>query len=318
MADDVRPRTVAALRDDIARQLAGVVDDPLGDARDLLAALHDAPRSWSTLHAADTVHDLLLDRVHDALARRRAGAPMAYAVRRAAFRHLFLTVDERVLIPRPETEELVTIALPHIAPGSTVADVGTGSGAIALAIATESRAAHVIGIDLSPGAIAVAELNARAVLQPHHARTHFTCGNLLEPLGDQQVEVIVSNPPYIARHEHDALPAAVREHEPHLALFGGDDGLLVIRALVAQAEQHLAVGGVLLLEIDARRSAEALACLAAPAWRDGRIVADAFGRDRFVVGRRTAATAAAPAGSQGGRAAADQARAGQADATGWD
>lgn len=318
MDDAVRPRTVAALREHIATQLAGAVDDPLDEARDLLAALHDAPRSWSSMHADDAVHDALLDQARDATVRRRAGAPMAYATRRAAFRHLFLHVDERVLIPRPETEELVTLALPHIAPGSTVVDVGTGSGAIALSIATESRAGEVIAIDVSPGAVEVAGLNAHAVLQPQHARVRVLQGDLLAPLGGAEVDVIVSNPPYIAVHEADLLPAAVREHEPHLALFGGDDGMAVIRALAVQAERHLAVGGVLLMEIDARRAAEALACLAPPLWRDGRIVSDAFGRDRFVLARRTAATAPAPAGSHTDGVPASHPRTGQADATGWD
>ncbi|MCC7055189.1 MAG: peptide chain release factor N(5)-glutamine methyltransferase [Gemmatimonadaceae bacterium] len=297
MADGGRPRTVAELRDQIAARLAGVFDDPLGEARELLAALHDAPRSWTTTHAGDETIDLLIDASSDAVVRRLAGAPLAYATSRAAFRHLFLHVDERVLIPRPETEELVTLALPLIAAGSTVVDVGTGSGAIALALAQESQAARVIGTDLSPGAIDVAEMNARALLRRQYARTQFLAGNLLEPLGDTMVDVIVSNPPYIALHERDALPASVRDHEPALALFGGDDGMAVIRALVAQASARLVPGGALLLEVDARRPGEALGCLAPPDWEGARVVPDAFGRDRFVVARRSAATHGAPAGS---------------------
>jgi release factor glutamine methyltransferase len=291
VGEAARPQTVAALRDLIAHRLTGVVADPLAEARELLSALHDAPLSWSTTHAADDAIDLLIDAVDDAVARRIAGAPMAYATGRAAFRHLFLHVDERVLIPRPETEELVTLALPHIAPGSTVVDVGTGSGAIALALAQESEAGRVIGVDLSAGAIDVAEMNARAVLKREYARTEFLQGNLLEPLGDEPVDVIVSNPPYIALTERAELPPAVKDWEPAQALFGGFDGLSVIRELVAQAEARLTAGGMLLMEIDARRGAETLALAAAPQWRDGQLVADAFGRDRFVVARRTAAMA---------------------------
>lgn len=291
MADGARPRTVAALCDVIVARLTGQVVAPLDEARDLLASLHDAPRSWSTTHADDAVNDLLIDAAMVAAERRVAGAPMAYAVQRAAFRHLFLHVDERVLIPRPETEELVTLALPFITAGSTVVDVGTGSGAIALSLARESAAARVIGTDVSADAIDVAEMNARAVLTREYARTDFRHGDLLVPLGDEHIDVVVSNPPYIALGERDALPDAVRAWEPSLALFGGPDGMDVIRALVVQAEARLTAGGVLLMEIDARRANEALACAAEPQWRDLHIVADAFGRDRFVIARRTAATA---------------------------
>ena len=291
MDDAPRPQTVAALRDLIAQRLAGTVADPLAEARDLLSSLHDAPLSWTATHADEDTIDLLIDAVEDAVAKRIAGAPMAYATGRAAFRHLFLHVDERVLIPRPETEQLVTLALPHIAPGSTVVDVGTGSGAIALALAQESEAGRVIGVDLSAGAIEVAEMNARAVLKRAYARTEFLQGHLLEPLGDEHVDVIVSNPPYIALTERAELPPAVKDWEPAQALFGGFDGLAVIRELVAQAEARLTAGGMLLMEIDARRGAETLALIAAPQWRDGQLVADAFGRDRFVVARRTAAMA---------------------------
>lgn len=291
MADTVRPRTVAALRDRIASRLIGRVADPMAESRELLAALHDAPLSWCSSHADDELIDLLLDAADDATARRIAGAPMAYATGRAAFRHLFLQVDERVLIPRPETEELVTLALPFIAPGATVVDVGTGSGAIALALAQESEAGRVIGTDVSAGAIEVAEMNARAVLKREYARTEFLQGNLLEPLGDEPIDVVVSNPPYIALTERAALPPAVKDWEPAQALFGGYDGMTVIRELVVQSESRLTAGGVMLMEIDARRASEARALLAEPQWRETQVVPDAFGRERFVIGRRTAASA---------------------------
>ncbi len=300
MADGTRPRTVAALGDAIASRLAGGLESPMDEAREILAALHDAPRSWSMLHAADTVTDLLIDAAEDAADKRLAGAPMAYAVGRAAFRHLFLHVDERVLIPRPETEELVTLALPHITRGSTVVDVGTGSGAIALALAQESSAGRVIGTDLSEGAVEVAEMNARAVLQQEYARTEFLQGNLLEPVSDERIDVIVSNPPYIAVSERPLLPDAVKAWEPEIALFGGRDGLTVIRALVEQAGRRLTPGGILVMEIDARRGPQTLALLGQGRWRDTRLLPDAFGRDRFVIGRRTTETVTSPAGSEGG------------------
>lgn len=291
MAESSRPKTVSALRDLIAQRLTGVVDDPQGDARELLAELHDAPRSWASSHADHAVIDLLIDAAMDATDRRIAGAPMPYATTRAAFRHLHLHVDERVLIPRPETEELVTLALTHIVAGATVVDVGTGSGAIALSLAKESAAARVIGTDVSAGAVDVAEMNARAVLRREYARTEFLVGNLLEPVYDERIDVIVSNPPYIALTERVELPECVRSWEPATALFGGPDGMDVIRALVGQAESRLTAGGVLLMEVDSRRAAESLALAAAPQWRDGMVLPDAFGRDRFVMVRRTSAVA---------------------------
>lgn len=291
MASDGRPSTVSALRERIAARLTGHVADPIEDAREMLAGLHDAARSWSTVHAMDKAIDLLIDAADDATERRLAGAPMAYAIGRAAFRHLFLHVDERVLIPRPETEELVSLALGYVTSQCTVVDVGTGSGAIALALAQESDAARVIGTDLSPEAIEVAEMNARAVLKREFARTEFLLGDLLDPIGDEHIDLVVSNPPYIALTEREALPPSVVQWEPELALFGGDDGMVVIRALVTQAERRLTAGGVLLMEIDARRAGEAQACTSEPQWRDVAVLPDAFGRDRFLVARRTAATA---------------------------
>lgn len=295
MAEDMRraarPATVGELREKLVVRLEGVVDDPAGEARELLAALHDAPRSWATLHANDLVVDLLIDAAEDAVTRRAAGAPMGYATGRAAFRHLFLHVDERVLIPRPETEELVSLALPLITARSIVVDVGTGSGAIALALAHESPAARIIGTDISADAIDVAEMNARALLRQQFARTEFLLGNLLEPIGDAHVDLVISNPPYISARERMDLPVAVRDWEPALALFGGDDGMDIIRALVSQAGQRLTEGGYLLCEIDSRRANEAMACVTGPVWDEARVVADAFGRDRFVVSRRTAAAA---------------------------
>jgi release factor glutamine methyltransferase len=287
VADVERFPTVAALRDAVAMQLSAVSQSPADEARELLAALHDAPLSWSSVHADDQPLDLLVARVDDAVARRVAGAPIEYATQRAAFRHLFLHVDSRVLIPRPETEELVTLALPFISAGNIVVDVGTGSGAIALAIASESAAARVIGTDLSPDAIAVAELNARSVLRPHFARTEFRLGNLLEPVADLRVNLIVSNPPYIATGEHDDLPPSVRDWEPALALFSGADGMDAIDALAVQAAERLVGGGRILVEIDSRRGARSQAAFPAPVWQDVQVRKDAFGRDRFLVATRS-------------------------------
>ena len=134
------------------------VQHPAADARELVAAVLEVPRSWPVLHASAPAGDELRAAVMAAAGRLAAGAPMQYAVGRAAFRNLVLDVDPRVLIPRPETELLVELVLDADGdrPGGTVVDVGTGSGAIAISLATEGRYDRIIAIDVSQDALAVA------------------------------------------------------------------------------------------------------------------------------------------------------------------
>src|SRR4051812_44001869 len=167
MADLATPATastVGALLVEMAALLVPSMGaDASREARELLAALHDMPRHWPSLARGDVVDATARDRALAAAARRARGAPLAYAAGQAAFRHLTLAVDERVLIPRPETEQLVEMVLRLDAeaggPGGTVVDVGTGSGAIALALASEGTFARVIGTDVSLDALAVASAN---------------------------------------------------------------------------------------------------------------------------------------------------------------
>jgi release factor glutamine methyltransferase len=270
------PQTVGALRAQVREALATVCADPATESLDLLAALHDAPRHWAVQHDADVALPLLVDCVEDAVARRTRGAPLQYAVQRAAFRHLYLHVDPRVLIPRPETEELVALALARVSRGALAIDIGTGSGAIALSLATEGRFERVIATDLSSDALQVATLNARAVLQPQHARVSLRAGSLLAPCTGERADLIVANPPYIREDEGPALPSGVRDWEPAMALFGGDDGMRVIQPMVEAAPAVLTPGGWLCLETDTRRVAETAALC------DD----DAVGRPRFVTARR--------------------------------
>src|SRR3712207_939757 len=155
--------TVGALVAEVTNRLAGAVtvDDPAREARELVAALFDAPLFWPALNASVPVRGEAAERARRAAVLRRLGAPLAYCVGRAPFRHLTLDVDERVLIPRPETEQLVDVALSYLGPepGGVAVDVGTGSGAIALALATEARFERVIGTDVSLDALAVARRN---------------------------------------------------------------------------------------------------------------------------------------------------------------
>lgn len=280
------PRTVAALRAAVTAALQGHVDDPAREARELLASLHDAPSSWAVTHATRAVDEVTVARALEAAARRTRGMPLAYATERAAFRHLWLHVDPRVLIPRPETEQLVELALAKLPAGGVVADVGTGSGAIALSLAREGAASRVLATDLSADAIEVARGNHAACARAGDAPVEFRAGDLCAPLVGERLDVLVSNPPYVPLDDAPRLDAGVRDWEPMLALYGGADGTRVVARLVAEAAAVVRPGGWLLVEIDARGGAAALAaCLSGP-WGDAAVMADLFGRDRFLVARR--------------------------------
>jgi release factor glutamine methyltransferase len=178
--------------------------------------------------------------------RRLKMEPVAYIRAQQEFWSLLFEVTPAVLIPRPETELVVERALAHLDPtaNSLVADLGTGCGAIALAIASERPTAHVHAIDLDPQALAVATRNA-ARLQL--ANVHWRLGHWFTPLAGLSFDVISSNPPYIARDDPD-LSAQVRRYEPELALIAGRTGLEAIEQIIAQAPAQLRSGGWLILE----------------------------------------------------------------------
>lgn len=264
-------------------------DDAVAEARELLALLHDMPRHWPTLSRDQELDAAQCDAARRAAAKRAAGAPLQYAAGRAAFRHLTLDVDERVLIPRPETEQLVEIVLDltRHERGGVAVDVGTGSGAIALALANEGRFARVIGTDVSLDALAVARANAERFAGRWCAALELRHGSLLGPVPEKGLRAIVSNPPYISFEEAAALPTSVRDWEPAVALFSGQDGMAATVRLVRDAAASLAPSGVLALEVDIRRAAT-VAELAAShgSYVDVRVLLDLTGRERFVVARR--------------------------------
>jgi release factor glutamine methyltransferase len=198
-------------------------------------------------------------------------------------------VDERVLIPRPETEQLVDVVLDALRdePGGTVVDVGTGSGAIALALASEGRAERVIGTDVSLDALAVARANVVRCARVLRAPVELRAGSLLGPVHERPLRAVVSNPPYISLDERDALPASVRDWEPAVALFSGADGMAITARLVRQAGAALGAGGLLALEVDARRASLAAELVATDgAYEQVQVMLDLTGRERFVVARR--------------------------------
>lgn len=268
-------------------ELAGRLGEAEG--RELLAALLDQPRSWPALHLDAVIERSVRERVLAAAAKRVKGAPLAYCVGTAPFRHLVLDVDERVLIPRPETEQLVDVAMAFVGPmaGGVAVDAGTGSGAIALALATEGRFDRVIGVDVSLDALAVARRNVERLLDRLETPVELRHGSLLAPVSDVRPRLVVSNPPYIANEEAATLPSAVRDWEPPVALFSADDGLRTTARLLRQAGKRLLPGGALVLEVDSRR-ANTVAEMARRemCFRDVNVLRDLTGRDRFVVARR--------------------------------
>jgi release factor glutamine methyltransferase len=284
------PRTLGALTDEMARRLAAASGaDALRDARELLAALHDMPRHWPLVERTLVIGEEAWARALVAADRRARGAPLQYAAGRASFRQLTLDVDERVLIPRPETEILVDVVLEMTrdVAGGIAVDVGTGSGAIALALASEGVFDRVIGTDISLDALSVARGNARHCAESLRARVELRHGSLLAPVPERGLRAVVSNPPYIAYDEAPSLPAGVRDWEPAVALFSGGDGMAVTARLVRDAAGLLASGGLIALEVDARRAALAAELIAsAGAYNDVRVLLDLTGRERFVVARR--------------------------------
>ncbi|HEX5724433.1 MAG TPA: peptide chain release factor N(5)-glutamine methyltransferase [Longimicrobiaceae bacterium] len=249
--------------------LAGV----LGVGRLDLYLQHDRPLSPAELAAFKA-----------RLLRRARREPLQYIDGEASFRDLRLCVDHRVLIPRPETEELVQAVLDWAAGRHALhaLDVGTGSGAIALSLACEGPFARVVATDLSPEALEVARANRARAAPP--AEVDFRLGDAYAPVAGERFHVVVSNPPYVGEEERPALDAEVRDWEPALALFAGPGGLDVIRRLVEGAPGALHPGGLLALEVGAGQAEEVAGLVrAAGRFRAPRVRRDLAGRDRIVL-----------------------------------
>ena len=248
------------------------------DAEILLLHVLGKPRSWLIAHA-DDVLDMDVQTAYASLVERRvAGEPVAYIIGRRGFWLFELEVTPATLIPRPETELLVELALarlPHDT-GAVVADLGTGSGAIALAIAHERPHARVIATDASADALAVAQRNARGL---DIGNVTFTQGDWLTPLAGQRFNLIVSNPPYIEATDPHLGQGDLR-FEPSAALASGSDGLDAIRRIVDDAREHLEVGGWLLFEHGWNQGELARALLLAAGYTEVMTAQDLEHRDR--------------------------------------
>jgi release factor glutamine methyltransferase len=191
-----------------------------------------------------------LDRYKALHKRRRAGEPVAYLTGVREFYGRPFRVDSRVLVPRPDTEILVETALArtrHLSLSARVLDLCTGSGCVAISLGRERPTTRVLGVDISPGALALAAENA---LRLGAVNVGFVLGDLFAPLGGRaRFDLITANPPYIPDEEIPTLQQDVRDFEPKLALAGGPDGLDVVRRIVAEAPAYLEEGGSLALEI---------------------------------------------------------------------
>jgi release factor glutamine methyltransferase len=223
------------------------------------------------------------------LRRRAAREPLQYVLGTAAFRHIELAVDAGVLIPRPETEGLVSVVLEWAAGREgplRVLDVGTGSGAIALALATERANTQCVATDSSQAALAVAAANGHAL----GVDIDWRVGSFYEPVHQgERFEVVVSNPPYVLDGERDELAPEVRDHEPAGALFSGPDGLDAVRALLAGAASVVAPNGLLALEIGSGQGSTVLALAQQlEGFECARLYQDLSSRDRYVTLTRTA------------------------------
>jgi release factor glutamine methyltransferase len=276
--------TVDSLLAEGTRTLADAADAARLDAELLLAHVLGRPRSLLRSHPEAAVERAALANFLALVLRRAAGEPLAYLTGRREFWSLDLAVTPAVLVPRPETELLVERALTLGPPGAAqVADLGTGSGAIALALARERPRWQIVATDLSPAALEVARANGAALCVTN---VGFLAGSWLEPLGVMRFDLLVSNPPYVGAGD-PALADPALAFEPPLALTPpGGDALESLRLLAHGAAAHLVPGGWLLLEHGAGQGAAVRALLVAAGFAHVRSHRDLAGHERMTEGQR--------------------------------
>lgn len=274
---------LAAARDAFA---AAGVPDPRSDAELLLASALGIDRAALAAEPERPIDSPSARRYADWVRRRLAREPVAYILGRAHFRRLGLGVDPRVLIPRPETEHLVEVALELLAsrPGGTarVCEVGTGSGAVALALVDESREPlELVATDVSADALELARANADRL--GRGSELEFRHCDLL-PAG--RFDLVVSNPPYVAEPDWDGLAPEITRHEPPEALLAGPDGLALLRRLCRQAPESVAAGGHLCVEVGQGQAAAVAALMEEAGLVDPERRRDLAGIERVVWARR--------------------------------
>jgi len=275
-----------ALSSAIDRLEAADVGSPRMNAEVLLMFVLGVNRAYLYAHPE---RDLTAEdeaRYDEVLARRATGMPSQYITGHQEFWGLDFVVSPAVLIPRPETEHLVetVLELARGIPHPKLVDVGTGSGCVALALAHELKSAEVYAVDVSADALEIAGANAARLRLD--GRVHFTQSNVLEALaGVHDFDFVVSNPPYVGFGEADKVQKSVRDFEPRVAVFAGEQGLDVIGALIEQAHRALKPGGWLAMEIGYSMRDAVVNLLSPTMWEDVRVVPDLQGIPRVVAAR---------------------------------
>ncbi|HXY23468.1 MAG TPA: peptide chain release factor N(5)-glutamine methyltransferase [Candidatus Acidoferrum sp.] len=263
-------------------------------------------RTWIYSHPEEEISAAHAERYAELLRRRMSGAPTQHLTGKQEFWGLELEITPDVLIPRPETEHVIEVALDRLAvreiragrrqtltgEGLRIADIGTGAGCLAIALAKELPSATIFATDISPAALAVARRNSER--HGFGNRIRFVECNLLDGLRDSSLatrqspllDLIVSNPPYIGRHEAATLMREVREHEPEIALYGGEEGYEFYADLIAQAGAHLKTGGVLVLELGHNSLPAVRPLLDSPEWINVGVTNDLSGIPRVIAAEK--------------------------------
>lgn len=283
------PLTLRARLEAATESLAAAgIATPRVDAEWLLAGILGEARFAAQLDLDRALSEALASRYAVAIARRAKREPLQQILGREAFRGLGVRVTGDVLVPRPETELLVEWALELLPPPCgrrrLAVDLGTGSGCIACALASERADLDVLAVDVSPAAAAIARENALALGLARRVRV--VAGALLDAVATGLADLVVSNPPYLPSALVPTLEPEVWRYEPRIALDGGPDGLTVMRSLVADARRVLIPAGAVVLETaGGGQVADVAALLRATGFADVAVRADLAGVDRFVAGR---------------------------------
>jgi release factor glutamine methyltransferase len=261
---------------------AAGIPEPAREALRLWADLGGASAERALLDRSRAVDPAAAAKLMAAVRQRAEGEPLAYVTGWTGFRRLELRIDRRALIPRPETEGLVDLVLERVS-GGRVADLGTGSGCIALSLAIERCYDAVLAVDSSADALALAEENRQLT----GAGVTLVRGDLTAGLAAGSLDALVSNPPYLTEREYAELDPAVSRWEPREALVSGADGLDATVRLLDEGRRVLRSGGWLALELDASRAAAVAALARGLGWGAVEVRVDLFGRERYLLARRS-------------------------------